>query len=645
MPKVKWKDNSNLLNVFFRTVSFSLAIYLIFRIFFLIWNYKAASFTEVIYSFYLGTRFDLRLLACQFIPLSLLFLLTDFRFKLLNFLVGIITAVFQVAIVIVYILDLGNYAYLSQRVNSAFILDDIIETETALEMAKDSYPIPLLVFAILLLIFLYYRFLRKNILKLSSMKRTIREKVIIFLTLGLCLYGNIGFKPLETYEAYFSHNRYLSQASLNPVINIFWTWADEKDMFPQITGEQYKPVIKKFLGSESLNRVIKSNGREKMNVMIVLLESLAANKTGLYNNKLDPTPELDKFAKEALVFTNFFTPGYKTSRGIWTMITGLPDVRSTRPRSRDLENLKQQTFFESFNGYKKLYFIGGHANWGNLDQFYKKSIPDLHLFQLKDTGKEAVDAWGISDEEFFEFSLEKLNNLDEPFVTILQTSGFHRPYTIPENSNYKPNEDISFFDLMNYGFNSIDEYNSLKLQDYSFGKFWKQFKKSKHYENTIVVVVGDHGLKSYKSINMPKGFTEHRLSLHHTPLLIHDPKSKMVGINGETIGSQVDVFPTAAHLAGIDIKTNSLGRNLFEQRSTDQNFAFIFSWDFRPSLFGVINEELYFESLNKEGELFLYRSESPLKDQSEKFKNKYLYMDVLSKAIYKYSLDASTSKL
>ena len=71
------------------------------------------------------------------------------------------------------------------------------------------------------------------------------------------------------------------------------------------------------------------------NVVIVLLESFAAYKTGAFGNPLDPTPRFDALAREGTLYTRFFTPTWGTARSVWATVTGLPDVESTDLATRN----------------------------------------------------------------------------------------------------------------------------------------------------------------------------------------------------------------------------------------------------------------------------------------------------------------------
>ncbi len=647
LGRQKFPSGSDLLSQLFKISLVSIVLYIIFRLIFTFMFFKAATFFEVIYANYIGFKFDLRLVALQIVPVYFVYIFTRGKIKFINLLSAIIMSVSQILFVIFYCIDLGNYEYITQRITSGFFLDDLVEYETSLEMAKDTYPLLPVIILLIVLIYVLSRFYYKNISFFKTIHSSTKEIVICGLIILVAVFGRIGIRTLTTTDAYFSHNRYLSQLALNPVINIFSSRKEEMDILKEYKLDEAKERLSKFFiesSDENLTRIIGDDSK-KYNVIIVLLESLAANKTGVFNNKLNPTPYFDEFAKESLLFTNFYTPGYKTNRGIWTLLTGLPDVRSSVPRSRDLDNLKQSTYFDHFKGFDKSYFIGGHANWGNLDNFYKISIPDMKLQQLSDFKLDPIDAWGIADYDLFNLILSDLENKNGPFISVIQTSGFHRPYTIPDHVGYKIVDDISDDQIRDYGFNSLKEYNSLRLQDHSFGHFIREFKKSKHYNDTVIIAVGDHGLNSIKSINVPKGFHQHRLALHHTPLLIHFPEKGMSGINSEVIGSQVDIFPTAAKLAGVEMRTKALGRDLLSERANEQNFAFIFSWDFRPSLVGLIDREHYLEILDDRPGLFDYRGEKPLENISRQHVEKTNQMTELAKAIYKYSLLSSKGEL
>ena len=71
-----------------------------------------------------------------------------------------------------------------------------------------------------------------------------------------------------------------------------------------------------------------------------------------------------------------------------------------------------------------------------------------------------MDVWGIDDTSLFIEANWVLRKQDKPFFAIIQTSGNHRPYHIPEESYGFKRRDIEPEQLRKNGFISLDEYNA-----------------------------------------------------------------------------------------------------------------------------------------------------------------------------------------
>ena len=163
-------------------------------------------------------------------------------------------------------------------------------------------------------------------------------------------------------------------------------------------------------------------------------------------------------------------------------------------------------------------------------------------------------------------------------MAVIQTAGFHRPYTIPEdNAGFEikhPSEAI----IKNYGFTGADEYNSLRFSDHALGEFFKIARKQPWFQNTVFAIFGDHGLND-TSLNMPPGYLGCRLQSNHTPMLIYAPglvaEGKLTpGVDPRPCG-QPDIFPTLASLAGIPYRYNALGRNLLDPDTKRDEMQFL----------------------------------------------------------------------
>ena len=137
--------------------------------------------------------------------------------------------------------------------------------------------------------------------------------------------------------------------------------------------------------------------------------------------------------------------------------------------------------------------IGGSASWANIRGFLSHNIEGLHLLEEGSWKAPNTDVWGLSDLDLFREAAAALTKSPKPFVAVIQTAGFHRPYTIPEdNAGFQikqPSEAI----LKNYGFTGADEYNSLRFSDHSLCEFFKIARQQPWFDNTVFAIFGDHG--------------------------------------------------------------------------------------------------------------------------------------------------------
>ncbi len=89
-----------------------------------------------------------------------------------------------------------------------------------------------------------------------------------------------------------------------------------------------------------VTREIKNEGKEKrLNVVVIVEESFGAEFLGVFGNKNNLTPNLDRLAKESILFTNMHATGTRTDRGLEAITLSVPPTpgRSLvkRPKQRE----------------------------------------------------------------------------------------------------------------------------------------------------------------------------------------------------------------------------------------------------------------------------------------------------------------------
>ena len=331
------------------------------------------------------------------------------------------------------------------------------------------------------------------------------------------------------------------------------------------------------------------------NVVVVICESFSAYKSSMWGNPLHTTPFFNGLCQKGLFFDHCFTPSYGTARGVWALITGIPDVEvATTTSSRNPLAVDQHTIINDFAGYDKYYFLGGSTSWANIRGLLTNNIRDLHLYEQENYSAPKVDVWGISDKNLFLEANKVLKQQAGPFFAIIQTADNHRPYTIPK-------EDQQAFHLLSYpadslrkcGFESNAEMNAFRYTDFGYQTFIEAASKEKYFNNTVFVFIGDHGIPGDAGAMFPRAWTDQRLTAEHVPLLIWSPGLLPASERFSGVCSQVDVLPTLAGLCHIPYTNTTLGRDLLDTASyRGKEMAFIYDPD--QAYIGVVKGDYFY---------------------------------------------------
>ena len=578
---------------------------------------------DLIWSFYLGMKFDLQASLGALLPVLLIG-----WFKPLHPVYSKAGRVFWHAYVglvfvimyLVYITDAGHYAYLQQRVNATalrFMENPLISAN----MVWQTYPVItgsiIFVAVVALTVWLFKRLVGR--LKLDAApsywdrKRWYHKSLLVFVTILIVFFSlmaKISWYPLRWSDAFFSTHAFSAQLASNPVIYFSNTLKNVAETYDQEAAKQAYPFMAEYLAVQSPISVLDDDtlnydrhydfsgspatAQTKPNVIVVVLESFASYKSSLSDNPLRSTPNIEKLANEGYFFKNFFTPSTGTARSIWTFVTGLPDIEKNKTSSRNPLIVDQHTIINAFDEHKKLYFLGGSASWANIRGLLSSNIPDLELFEEGSYDSPDVDVWGISDLSLFREANDVLKNTQQPFFAIIQTSGNHRPYTIPDDNEGFViwTEDDLKVPVTEYGFQSLDELNSFRFMDHSLGHFIKIASQQDYFDNTLFVFFGDHGIHAPTGNHIPAYEAQLNLQGLRVPLVFYGKSLIQTPKVFDTIASEVDVMPTIASLTKTSYLNTTLGRDLTDSQFDDKRYAFTIEHGSDRTI-GLLSEDYY----------------------------------------------------
>ena len=589
------------------------------------------SFTGVFPSFLLGLRFDLRyvgILCLLLLILGSLPVFQPFHTVAGRRIVLSLTAIAAFLLVFFYAVDFAHYSYLSQRLNAS-VLNYLSDAGISTRMVWQTYPV---VRILLLLVvgvwvvrkmvrWLYYRIRGSRVAggqpEGGSRRARAAWFVVSFLLLGLAVFGRIGQYPLRWSDAFSLGSDYQANLSLNPFQSFFSSLKFRHSVYDEAKVRAALPLLAAYYGFDSgaavangvlspaaFQREVKprpgaltsSAGglASRPNVVVVICESFSAYKSSMWGNPLNTTPFFDSLCKDGIFFDRCFTPSYGTARGVWALITGIPDVAAaTTTSSRNPAAVDQHTIINDFEGYDKYYFLGGSTSWANIRGLLTDNIRGLRLYEQQDYSAPKVDVWGISDKNLFLEANKALKKEQGPFFAVIQTADNHRPYTIPEEDRQAFHPVTMPADsLRKYGFGSNEEMNAFRYTDFGYRTFIAAASKEKYFANTIFLFIGDHGIPGDAGTLFPRAWTDQRLTAEHVPMLIWSPvlrhPRRMTGIC-----SQVDVLPTLAGLCAVPYLNTTLGRDLLDTAGYGgKGLAFIYDPD--QAYIGVVKGDYFY---------------------------------------------------
>lgn len=618
---------TNNTRIYLKFLLFLWLIAIAMRVGFLLWQWEslsAFSWADIAKAFYIGIRFDGRIAALMSLPLLIcLFMpfLSKYFDKVRPFLLAFYAVVF-VLYILLYIADFAHYAYLQSRLNfSAIAL--LEDTKEALGMVWQTYPVvklsALLIVIVALLVFGSKKILNKWHLTSSITSHKLVSATVTFLVIAILLYGqySIVYFPLRWSEAYFSGQNEITALGLNPIQNLADTrpkssFADNTQQASEAYNNvaEYLAVSNPNPQSLRYDRFLEStNKTDKPNIVIIVIESMSTHKTSFFFDELDTTRFLYNLARESLYFPNYYASARTTARGMFSIITGIPDVNEYfKTSSRDPYAADQHLIWDNFDDYTKIYMLGGNANWANIRGVISNNVSGVKIYEEGYWQSPRMDVWGISDKDLLQEANALLEKQKEPFISLIQLASFHSPFTVPDDL---PDFDYTIPDgdfLKKYGFDEFGdkEYLSMKFCDYALKKYFESAKKAQYYENTIFIITGDHGI-SQVSPSVGANYSSVRLHEFQVPLIIHSPKYFPQGKIMPQTGGHIDIFPTAAALAGVKIQNTTMGRDLLNPSFGDNRFTFIRRLNRPPIL--ISNEFCYSNEYDESGGGTLYKRE------------------------------------
>lgn len=294
------------------------------------------------------------------------------------------------------------------------------------------------------------------------------------------------------------------------------------------------------------------------NVFLVTIDTLRADHVRCYGYDKIQTPALDAIAADGVRFTQAFTPSPITNTSHTTILTGLlPSSHGVTDFAVPLAS-SHSTWAELLKG--KGYHTAGFIGAVILDA--KSLAPGLDRgFDFYDNFPEhsqSKSRWGRVERRGIDVVKRAETWLSAqpmgPRFVWVHLYDPHDPYEPPA-----PYSEV-YKDRLYDG--------EIAYADSALGNFIQYLKKAGWYENSLIIVVGDHG----------EGLGQHREETHgiflydsttHVPLIIKLPRQRNAGRVIQAQVRTMDILPTTLDLVRVPAPDGLDGKSLTSYFGTD----------------------------------------------------------------------------
>lgn len=449
-------------------------------------------------------------------------------------------------------------------------IDYLVYTREVIGNIRESYHLNWLLVGILLAAAAMFLLVRKHIdrslLAADSVVRRIKYGAV------LLLLPVLAFALVDQSWTTVSNNSYANEVAGNGIYDLFAAFRNNEIDFEKFYPTKDDGIVLarlKELVKEKNNRLVSGDvrditreitnrGREqKLNVIVIVQESLSAEYLGVFGNAGGLTPNLDRLAKQSILFTHLYATGTRTVRGLEAITLSQPPL----PGSSMIKRPKNEGFFSwgsvmRDRGYDTKFIYAGHGYFDNMNYFFSHNGFDI--VDRGDFSREEVtfdNAWGVCDEDLFKKVIregDKSFAAGKPFFSMVMTTSNHRPFTYPEGKIDIPS--------------GTGRDGGVKYADYAIGRLIEEAKRQPWFRDTIIVIVADHCAGS-------AGKTELPVKRYEIPLLVYAPSHVKPG-RIDTLASQIDIAPTVLGLLNFSYRTKFFGKDILKMGPSQQR-AFI----------------------------------------------------------------------
>jgi len=324
------------------------------------------------------------------------------------------------------------------------------------------------------------------------------------------------------------------------------------EVFANLDKFRFKSEINKYTGLAEGKRII-----------MIQVESLNNALIGSEIDGQEITPNLNLLAKNSNYFNNHnFVIGaggtsdtdFCVNTSIYPIVDSSVFVKYARDNFTSLEKELKKTGYENY-----AYHANSRGYWNRDVAFSSLGFDE---FFAEDNYKKGLNLnMGLSDMDFVSQTFEIIKSKPANSFHYLITLTSHFSFELPDMQKTLSLKKGLFTSL------SSDYLQSMHYTDGALGDLMSKLKREGIYEDTLIVLYGDHSAK-YDVLRLDSGVIDpHTEAGKYVPLMIKLP-SQDTGKIITTPSSHLDIMPTILNLSGASPASPMLGTDLFSERQS-----------------------------------------------------------------------------
>ncbi|MGD9994308.1 MAG: LTA synthase family protein [Salinivirgaceae bacterium] len=479
--------------LFVKTGIFWMLFFLLSRTFFLLYNWEHTfqlPLKDIAGSILHGLKLDSSLTGYLLFFLALILALSTFASgKLIKPIVKTYQWIFLLLFTLLTVVDAELYKNWGFRIDNTVLL--YLKTPKESLASTQLWLIVLLIIVFAVLSYFSIKIYQKYIG--ASAKKILPAKWYnfpLFLLLAgvmiIPIRGGLGIAPINVGAVFFSKQDFANHAA----VNVGWNFGKSLTEMNQIELPEF---YEQQEAKNTVQQLLASNGGNKQqflrndsaSVLIIILESFTGKVIAPLGGNTLATPNFTALAEEGVLFDRIFATGDRSDKGIVGILSGYPAQPTTSiiKYTSKSEKLPQLSRFFKAHNYQSAFYYGGDINFANMNSYFVSGAYDKLVTQNNFDVSQRTTKWGVHDHWVFEKLQKDLSQTKQPFFTVMFTLSSHDPFDVPHKSNFTGSDwDNRYLNAIHY-------------TDSCLGAFIETAKKSDWWENTLVVLVADHGSK------------------------------------------------------------------------------------------------------------------------------------------------------